>query len=111
MKPFKAGVAVSKWLLRIALVLYLLVFYHDTLLFFDFLEVSFVFAVIYVLGAITLLVGGFRKDGNITVYSSFILLIAIGFNVYFDARDGFFGLIRHMMPLSIAFYFLSNGNK
>ncbi len=111
MKPFKAGVTVSRWLLRIALVAYLLVFYNDTLLFFDFFEVSFVFAAIYVLGAIALLVGGFRKDGNITVYASFILLIAICFNVYFDVKDGFFGLVRHLMPMAIAFHFLSNGNK
>ena len=111
MKPLIAGITVSKWLLRFALIVYLLLFNYDTLLYFDFLEVSFVFAAIYVFGAIALLVGGFRKDSNITVYASFILLVAIGFNVYFDVKDGFFGLVRHLMPMSIAFHFLSNGNK
>lgn len=111
MKPFKAAVPFSKWLLRIALVVYLIAFYHDTIFYFDFLDVSFIFAIIYVFAAICLLIGGFKKDDNITVYASLILLIAVAFNFYLDIGDGFLGIIHHIMPFSIAFFFLANGNK
>lgn len=111
MKPFKAGISFSKWMLRIALVIYLIAYYHGTLLYLDFLDVSFIFAVIYVLSAVCLLIGGFRNNDNITVYSAFMLLIAVAFNIYLDLADGLYGVIRHVLPLSIAFFFLTHGNK
>jgi hypothetical protein len=111
MKPFKAGVSFSKWLLRVSLVVYLIAFYHDTLFYLDFLDVTFIFALIYVFAAICLLVGGFKKQDNITVYASLILLIAIAFNIYLDLPDGILGVVNHLLPLSIAFFFLSTGNK
>jgi hypothetical protein len=111
MKPFKAGVPFSKWLLRIVLVIYLVLYYHGTLHFLDFLDVSFIFALIYVFAAVALLVGGFKNDSNVTVYASLILLFAVGFNIYLDVSDGFYGIVKHVLPLGIAFFFLSNGNK
>jgi hypothetical protein len=111
MKPFKAGIPFSKWLLRISLVVYLVIYYHETLFYFDFLDVSFVFALIYVFAAVCLMFGGFKADGNITVYAALILLVAIAFNIYLDASEGIYGVITHLLPMSIAFFFLSNGNK
>ena len=111
MKPFKSGISFAKWMLRLSLVIYLIAFYHGTLRYFDFLDVSFVFAIIYIVAAISLLAGGFRKQDNITVISSLMLLIAVAFNIYLDVADGIYGVINHLLPLSIAFFFLSNGNK
>ena len=111
MKPFKSGITFSKWLLRITLVIYLIAYYHGTLIYLDFLDVAFVFALVYVIAAICLLIGGFKKKDNITVYSSLLLLIAVAFNIYLDAADGIYGIITHFLPLSIAFFFLANGNK
>jgi hypothetical protein len=111
MKPLKSGVTFSKWILRFALVLYLIAYYHGTLFYFDILDVSFVFAMVYVLAAVSLLIGGFRKQDNMTVYSSLLLLVAVVFNIYLDAVDGFFGVISHILPLSIALFFLTHGNK
>ncbi|MBN2806248.1 MAG: hypothetical protein JXR22_06280 [Prolixibacteraceae bacterium] len=111
MKPLKSGISLAKWMLRVTLVLYLVVFYHGTLLIIDFLDVSFVFALIYIVAAVFLLVGGFRKTDNITVSSALLLLVAVGFNLYLDAADGIYGVVNHILPLSIAFFFLSSGNK
>ncbi|HKM94258.1 MAG TPA: hypothetical protein VJY41_11450 [Prolixibacteraceae bacterium] len=111
MKPLKSGVNLSKWILRLALVVYLIAYYHGTLLFFDFLDITFIFALIYVLAAISLFVGGFQKTDNITVYSSLLLIFAVAFNIYFDAVDGIYGVISHLLPLSIALFFLTHGNK
>lgn len=111
MKPLKSGISLAKWMLRIALVLYLVVFYHGTLLHIDFLDVSFIFALIYVVAAVALLVGGFRKEDNITVYSALMLMVAVAFNIYIDLADGIYGVVNHLLPFSIAFFFISNGNK
>lgn len=111
MKPLKSGVTFSKWLLRITLVVYLIAFYHGTLAYLDFLDVSFVFALIYIIAAVALFFGGFRKKDNITVYSALLLLLAVAFNIYLDVADGIYGVISHLLPLSIAFFFLTNGNK
>jgi len=111
MKPFKAAVPFSKWLVRLALVVYLIAYYHDTLFYFDLINVSFIFAIAYIFAALCLLIGGFKKESNITVYASLLLLLVIAFNVYLDIGDGFFGVIHHVLPFSIAFFYLSNGNK
>lgn len=91
--------------------IYLIAYYHGTLVYFDFLDVAFVFALIYVIAAICLLFGGFKKNDNITVISSLMLLIAVVFNIYLDVADGIYGVITHLLPLSIAFFFLTSGNK
>ncbi len=111
MKPFKSGITFSKWMLRIALVVYLLAFYHGTLIYLDFLDLSFIFALVYIVSAICLLFGGFKSKDNITVYSSLLLLVAVAFNIYLDSADGFFGVVMHLLPFSIAFFFLTHGNK
>ncbi|MGF7139314.1 hypothetical protein [Roseimarinus sediminis] len=111
MKPLKSGIQFSKWLLRIALVIYLIAFYHGTLVYLDFLDVSFIFALVYLIAALSLLIGGFRKKDNLTVYSALLLLLAVAFNIYLDVVDGFYGVVNHLLPLSIAFFFLSHGNK
>ncbi|MFA9389791.1 MAG: hypothetical protein ACERKD_08280 [Prolixibacteraceae bacterium] len=111
MKPLKSGIPLAKWMLRITLVIYLIAFYHGTLFYIDFLDVAFVFALIYIIAALALLFGGFKKQDNITVYSSLMLLFAVAFNIYLDLADGVYGVINHLLPLSIAFFFLSNGNK
>jgi len=111
MKPLKSGIPLSKWILRIALVVYLIVFYHGTLYYIDFLDVSFIFALIYIIVAVALLFGGFRKEDNITVYSALMLMVAVAFNIYIDLADGIYGVVNHLIPLSIAFFFLTNGNK
>ncbi len=111
MKPFKTGSASSKWVLRIILVFYLVVYHHKTLYPIDFLDASFIFALIYVISAVALLVGGFKKDSSLTVYASIMMLLAIAFNLYLDLPDGLFAMIDHLFPMGIAFFFLSNGNK
>lgn len=111
MKPLKSGVTFSKWILRIALVVYLIAYYHATLFYFDFRDVTFIFALVYVLAAIFLFIGGFKKQDNITVYSSLLLLVVVAFNIYLDAVDGIYGVISHLLPLSIAIFFLTHGNK
>lgn len=111
MKPLKSGISLAKWMLRITLVIYLVAFYHGTLYYIDFLDVSFIFALIYIIAALALLFGGFKKQDNITVYSSLMLLVAVAFNIYIDVADGIYGIINHLLPLSIAFFFLANGNK
>lgn len=111
MKPLKSGISFSKWMLRITLVIYLIAYNHSTLFYFDFLDVSFIFALIYVIAALFLLFGGFKVKDNITVFSSLMLLIAVAFNIYIDVVDGIYGIVNHVLPLSIAFFFLTNGNK
>lgn len=111
MKPLKSGISLAKWMLRVTLVIYLIAFYYGTLLIIDFLDVSFIFALIYIVAAVCLLFGGFKKSDNITVYSSLMLLVAVVFNIYLDVADGIYGVINHLLPLSVAFFFLSSGNK
>lgn len=111
MKPFKAGISFSKWALRVTLVIYLIAYYHGTLLYFDFLDVSFIFALVYIIASIGLFVGGIKKEDNITVYSALMLLVAVAFNIYLDLPDGIYGVVNHLLPMSVAFFFLTHGNK
>lgn len=111
MKPLKTVIPASKWILRICLVFYLLVYHYGTLYPIDFLDASFIFALIYIFGALALLIGGFRTDSSITIYAAIMLLITVVFNLYLDLQDGVYAIINHVFPLGIAFFFLANGNK
>jgi hypothetical protein len=111
MKPFKSGKPVAHWLLRIALMGILTVIYYNTLTTLNFANFHFYVAgIMIVLGILLFYSAAFSKGGMTIIVGLLIFLVSvyklvISFN---GTIDGY--LITHLVPLSIGFYFLTNGN-
>ena len=111
MRPFRSGVSLSKWLLRIGLLGFIVIAYLNGLKTFDF-SFTFFISAIYILLATLLFVGGFLVRPGLTVLSGFFIF---GFSIYIMIRS-FSGAIditfcSYFIIAAIGFNFLARGNK
>lgn len=112
MKPIKSLEIVSKWMLRISVLLFIIFHYYDTVKTFQFENVNYLVILLFFLFAILLFVGGFRKNAGLTVISGILVFLI---SVFFIAR-GYHGvildktLIVFIFPASVGLFFLSKGN-
>lgn len=112
MQPFKYGQVVALWLLRITLTIYLFLGYINRISPINFESVRFYVAFAFIIFAVLLLVGGFLSKPGLTVVSGLVIFILSGYQfvVSFDGRIDL-DLVMHLFPMSIGFFFLSQGNK
>ena len=111
MKPFKAGLPLAHWLLRISLVLYIVLLFFKDLYPMNFNSLQFYIAAVNCLFAILLLFGGLLSKQNLTVVSGMAITIVFA---YFFATN-FSGVVSHgtmlyLMPCFLGFYFFTKGN-
>ena len=111
MKPFKTGKGVANWLLRITLATAIYTLYVNILSTFAFTSLSFLIALGITIFGVLIIIGGFTAKPTLTVIAGLaitlitIYKIIISFNGNFDHY-----LISQLIPLSIGFYFFTNGN-
>ena len=111
MKPFKAGVPFAKWLLRVALLAYLVMTYYSTVETLNFESLRFWTAFLFILFAVLLFIGGFLSKSSLTVISGLIIFVLALYKmiVSFDGQiDSDF--VHFLLPMSIGFYFFARGN-
>ncbi len=112
MNPFKSGIAVGHWLLRLSIVIYIVFQYIDTLKKFNLKNLDFLVAALMFIFSVLLFIGGFTKKTTLTVITSFAITLIL---IYISVADfaGFFdpALRIRLLLLSIAFYFFTKGNK
>jgi hypothetical protein len=112
MKPFKAGKGVANWILRISLVLTMYLLYWNSISTLRFTNPSFIINFTLVLFSLLLVVGGLFSKSWLTIISGLIIALltlykmAISFNGFFDH-----GMITQLIPFSIGFYFVTNGDE
>lgn len=111
MKPLKSLEPLSKWLLRAGVLLFVIIHYWDTFKQFEIHNIYNLLILLFFLFGVLLFIGGFRKNGSLTVISG-LLIFAIsayfvirGFNGVFD-KD----LLFFIFPASTGLFFLSKGN-
>jgi hypothetical protein len=112
MKPLKQLFPFSSWLMRFAVVFFVLISYWKTFTFFNFQSVMFYVAAIFVIFSVLLFVGGFLKRGSLTVLSSLILILVTGYHAFLNLEsklDNNFAI--YVILGSILVYFLTTGNK
>jgi hypothetical protein len=111
MKPLKSIIPLARWLLRLSLAVLIFFTYYKTFKGFDFNNLGFYFAAVYVIFGALLVIGGFLSKSSLTVVSAFILFLL---SVYLLIKNatGDIGtqMTEYLLPASIAFYFLSTGN-
>jgi hypothetical protein len=111
MKPVRSFFPLASWLMRLAIVLYAFLRYLDVVVDFDLGTVIFYIALLQVVFATLLFVGGFVRKHSLTVVSALILLIV---TVYQSIVVAGGGLTEELAVLilyaTVALYFLTKGN-
>lgn len=112
MKPFNSGAVIAAWLLRILLIWFVYKNYFQAFTGFDIKDFSFYVATAYLLFAILVLAGGFMQNPGLTVISGLIIFILpiVQLIRSFPDNPGNV-LILYLIPLSVGFYFFTNGNS
>jgi hypothetical protein len=112
MKPFKSGAIIAAWLLRFMLAWFVYVNYVQSFPGIDFKSFGFYVQVCYVLLGLLLLVGGFLQKPALTVFSGLLLFILpiVQLIRSFPENPGEV-LLLYLIPLSVGFYFFTNGNN
>jgi hypothetical protein len=111
MKPFRSVIPFSRWLLRTALFAFLVVTHFQVFKTFNFSNVDFYFAAVYLTFSILLLFGGIFSE-KLTVVSALVILVL----ALYQLIVSFTGTITNAMvwfiiPISISCYFLASGNR
>ena len=112
MKPLKSGLAFSNWLLRFAIVFFMLSMFFNTLGQLNYQDKNFYLAAGFIIFGITLFIGGFTSKPTITVVSGFMIS---GLAIYkiINLFSGSFNhdISSYMIILAISFYFACSGNQ
>jgi hypothetical protein len=112
MKPFKSGVVIAAWLLRVLLLWFIYENYVQGFPGFDFKSFHFYIAACYVLFGLLLLAGGFMQKPVFTVVSGLFLFVLpiVQLIRSFPETLGDV-LLLYLIPLSVGFYFFTGGNN
>jgi hypothetical protein len=109
MKPWKSLNGISKWLMRIAIVLWVYTRFSSTLMNFNVHEPNFYFAIGFIITAIMLFAGGFRQ--TLTVVAGLLLLLLSVILLVLNYNGITTGFAQLLLVASVGGMFLSNGNK
>jgi len=112
MKPIKTLFPLSIWLMRLAVLFFVIMSYWETFAFFNFKSVLFYVSFIFILSAIFLFIGGFLKKDRLTVISSIVLILVTGYHAFLNMKSGIDHNFAVFVVLgSIFVYFLATGNN
>jgi hypothetical protein len=112
MKPFKSGKPIALWLLRLSLMPVLFSIYYTTVSTWNFKNLSFYISVFMLISGAVLIISGFLSKPLLTVISGLVIFCISLYKVYIT----FNGVIdmyvsMHLIPLSLGFFFFTNGNE
>lgn len=111
MKPFKAGLSLANWFLRIGTVGFIALYHLETVTHFKLDSIDFYIALLLVSFAVLLLVGGIMSKQALTVIAG----LGIGIIYTYFTITAFSGsinpaLMSKFILLSLGFYFFAKGN-
>jgi len=112
MRPFKKLYPFANWVMRFAVVLFVIVNYWYAFTQFDFQDSTFYIATIYIIFTALFFVGGFFFKPDLTVFSSLILILVTLYQAFFKLDFQFNqDFVSYLILGSIFVYFFTTGNK
>lgn len=112
MKPVKSLLQLSKWLLRITLLTWLVIQHGQTILALQYQTQSFYIALAFVLFGTLLFAGGFTSKPSLTVISAMLLVLLFAYSLYLGFVPAVTsGQVLNLLLLSVSMYFMAAGNK
>lgn len=110
MRPMKSFQALSKWLLRIAVVVIVYVRFFDIITTFSFNSFSYFVALAIAVFAVLLFIGGFTKASKLTVLSSLFLVLLCLLQLFAVYGFGVDSVLQVIPLLAIGIHFMARGN-
>lgn len=110
MNPIKSLVPTAKWFLRVTALIIIYNKHFELAATFDFNSLQYFLALLLVIAAIILIVGGFSKNSTMTVFSGMAICIFSVVMMFMNDFD-LYVLLDEFVPASLGFYFLARGNK
>lgn len=112
MRPSKRLFPLANWLMRFAVVLFVLLTYWNSFSTFNFQSVMFYVAAIYLVFSMLLFIGGFLRKDSLTVFSSLLLILVTGYHAFLNLESKLDHNFAVFVVLgSIFVYFFTTGNK
>ena len=112
MRPFKGLFPLATWLMRFAVVFFVLTTYLKTFTLFNFSSVMFYVSALFLIFSVLLFIGGFLHKGSLTVFSSLILILVTGYHAFLNLESKLDHNFAVFVVLgSIFVYFFTTGNK
>ncbi|MCB2196181.1 MAG: hypothetical protein KQH79_09985 [Bacteroidetes bacterium] len=112
MRPSKRLFPLANWIMRFAIVLFVLLTYWKSFSAFNFQSVMFYVSAIYVVFSILLFVGGFLRKDSLTVLSSLLLILVTGYHAFLNLESKLdHNFAVYVVLGSIFVYFFTTGNK
>ncbi|NVO01572.1 MAG: hypothetical protein HXX09_02630 [Bacteroidetes bacterium] len=112
MKPIKGMYPFAVWLMRIAITVFAIAMFWNSLKTFDFKSISFFVSLIYIVFGLLLLIGGFTSKPTLTIISSVFLFAVSVYKIFTFLKVGFnpeFSI--YLLFASVSLFFLTTGNK
>jgi uncharacterized membrane protein YobD (UPF0266 family) len=112
MKPVKALLPASRWLLRITMLAYLILQHGKTILAMQYETQPFYIALAFVLFGVLLFAGGFTSKPSLTVVSALLLSLLFVYFIYLGfVPQVTVTQVLNLMLLSVSLYFMSSAGK
>ncbi len=112
MKPFKRLFPLANWLMRFAVVFFVILTYWKTFTSFNFQSIMFYVAAIYVIFSLLLFIGGFLYNSGLTVLSSLLLILVTGYHAFLNLKSTLdHNFAVYVVLGSVLVYFVTTGNK
>jgi uncharacterized membrane protein len=112
MKPLKGLYPIAAWLMRFAVVFFVLTRYWNTFTHFNMQSVMFYVSALFIVFTVLLFVGGFLHKSNLTVISSLVLILVTGYHAFLNIESKLdHNFAVYVLLGSIFVYFLTTGNK
>lgn len=110
MKPILSTFPLSRWLMRISLIVILYLFKKDFILQWDFTNVNYLIYFAITFFSILLLFGGFGRNSSLSVISGLLIFI-LGILLLFVNGKTPENILIGIDSIIIGFFFLSIGNR
>lgn len=112
MKPLKGLFPLATWLMRFAVVFFVITTYWNPFTAFNLQSVMFYISAVYIIFSVLLFIGGFLAKNSLTVISSLFLILVTGYHAFINIGakvDHNFAV--YVVLGSVFVYFFAAGNK
>lgn len=111
MEFLKAFRPLANWVLRLSLALELFLIHRNEVEALKFNQASFYLSALSILGVVLLILGGMFKNKAVTITAALLVLLLSLYETVTQSFGFTPALAGQFMTISIALYFLVNGNR
>lgn len=115
MKPITAALKIANWVFRGSILLYLVLFYFETIKVVNFSSFKDVLCFVYVISGLLLFIGGFLSKPTLSIISGVVLFLCTMYFMFTHFPNDFtrgelISFLVYLWPAGIGLYFAGSDN-